>query len=317
MAKAIALIVAGSGEVTEDEVTDLLNDAYPADDYEEIGLIVPVDKSLFTTAVQNTVSWYNADGDVYPIQSEGASLTRASAKLGDQEGPLKVEKFADILDPKEHADWDEVHFLIALPEDDADDFDTYVDLVETAIENGLTVKNLSRALDDVTLAEPEPEADPEPEPEPEKPARKSRARKRPEPEPDEKIADQVPETQDVHDDVSAAVREISELPKVGLDDRDILTSFFIDLREAVDKALSGLLPGEDAPEAEQPPQEPAEAAEAPKRGRGRPRTDFDVRQIWDEDTEGWVPRPKGRLRKGTKWRTIHADTDETLDEGTA
>jgi hypothetical protein len=59
-----------------------------------------------------------------------------------------------------------------------------------------------------------------------------------------------------------------------------------------------------------------EGGEAPKR-RGRPRTNFEVKQIWDDEDEKWVPRPKGRMRKGTQWRTIHAETDEVLEEGTA
>lgn len=336
---AVALIVAGTGTVSEAEVFDLLEDRYPPDDFEEVGLIVPVDKDLYTDAVKFAVKWFDDDANVIPVQTKGAALSRASAKLGDE--PQKVEKFEAILNPDEFEDWDEVHFLVAVPDNEDDpDYDLYAELVEIAQENGIIVKDLTAGLDDVVLTDPEEapaEPEPEPEPEPEKPARRSRARKKDAPEPDPVVAEEIAKIEDEVKPVGAAAEPTSTLDE---DDQAAISEALEALSDVVQamekwdeaialfdgsevkhrpltvkarKAFEGLASvGRDKTPAET--EEPKD--EAPKRGRGRPRENFEVRQILNEDDE-WVPRPKGRLKNGTEWRTIHAETNEVLDSGIA
>jgi hypothetical protein len=324
---AIALVVAGSGATTDQEIFDLLDDAYPEDAYADIGIIFPVDKDLFTESVDNVLAWLDDPKAYYPVKSKGASLSRKTSKF---DGVEEVEEFTDALQPDLYLKegWDEVHFLLAVPDDTEDpDYDLCAELAEVAINNGMIVKNLSRGLDDVTLAEPEDEAPPaEPEPEPEPPKRQRRTRKTDE-------APKEPETapaasQDgLQEDLAQAAHEAKQDPAEGEDDEALRL-----ITEAIGQASRALALIQESMEIildiqkrKQKPlddvhteEEIADAVkdEAPKR-RGRPRTNFEVKQIWDEDEDEWVPRPKGRMRKGTKWRTIHAETDEVLEEGTA
>jgi hypothetical protein len=377
VADAIALIVAGTGEVSEREVNDLLLDAYP-EDLEEVGLIVPVDKDLYSKAVQYAVAWFNDDENVVPIQTKGASLTRASAKLGGNPNE-QVDKFAQILLKSEFDDWDEVHFLVAMPEDEDDpDYDYYAELVEAAIAGGLQVKNLCRGLDDVTLAEPEDkvqepepepevveekpapkrrsraraaapveepepepaadEPDPEPEPAPEKPKRRSRAAAKPVEEPEPATADTTEVTlpsdlenrfgfhpatevtRPLHEEVRAKAREFAETLDALLSGNSREKSTAITKVEEAMFWANAHIARYGAP-LESAGSEPTPKAEEPttasSRGRGRPRQNFEVRQIWDEDAQEWIPRPKGRVAKGTGTRTIHAESGEVLEEGTA
>ncbi len=346
MAKtAIALIIAGTGEITDKETFDLLEDAYPLDDF-EIGLVVPLDKDLHTDAVKHAVKWFDSDKDVLTVQTTGASMSRGAAKLGG-ESPQKVDKFSDILNLAEFQGedpWDEVHFLVALPEDPEDpEYDLYAEMVEAAIDGGLTVKNLAKGLDDVELADDEPEPEEEPEPEPvkeEKPApraRRSRAKKVEEPEPDPVVAEAIAKISDEPEpvkatqpkpardkDVEAAVEAVGSIANAleawdkaiaAFDAKDVTyRPLTVRAREAYDVLSRSVQPASPEPQDTKDEEKPA------GRGRGRPRTQFEVKQVWDED-EGddgdWVPRPAGRLRKGTEWRTIHAETEEVLDEGTA
>jgi hypothetical protein len=381
---AIALIIAGSGETTEAEVTDLLNDAYPEDQYPEIGVVVPLDKDLHTKSVQNVIAWFNSDADLYTVQTEGASMTRAAARLG--QGAQKVEKYTDLFVKSDFAEWDDVHVLLALPEDPEDpDYDKYAEIAEVAIDGGFTVKNLCRGLDDVTLAEAEdePTPEPEPEPEPEKPARRSRrkpaAEKADEPDPvsvdDDDQAAEAAEPEkparrsrakakaeepapepEKDDEEPKASRIVSVGPQTGadLDNRfayhpatettapkhEAVRAAARAFAESLDELLeggsrekslavtkieeamfwanahiarSGALAGVEEPAAPSSTQ----AKQTSSRGRGRPRTNFEVPQIWDDEEDEWIPRPKGRMKKGTEWRTIHAESGEVLESGTA
>jgi hypothetical protein len=331
----IALVIAGSGETTPDEVADLLNDAYPEDKY-DVDLFFPVDKDLFTGTVETVVGWLDNDEYVYPVKTKGASMSRKSSRFAD---PTEVNSFTDIFDPDEFKDWEDVHFLVAIPEDDeSDEYETYAELVEVAVEKGFTVKNLCAGLDDVVLAEPEAE-EPEPEPEPEKPARKRRGRseeKAEEPEPEKGLQQEVnaaaaevrkaPQepaalSQDIADALSAvkdaerALRRWQEAAEL-ISGQSVEHTLVARLDSAYNVLVEAVRPGGPG----EPSEAPSEAetdAEAPRRGRGRPRTNFEVKQILDDDSEEWIPRPKGRLRKGTQWRTIHAETDEVLEQGTA
>lgn len=313
MAEAIALIVAGSGEASEAEVFDLLEDVYPTDAYDEVGLVVPVDKDLFSKTVQHAVAWFGKDKDVIAVQTNGASLSRASAKLGD--GNEKVEKFSDILDPGEFEEWDEVHFLVAMPEPDEDDYETYADLVEVAISNGIKVRDLTKALDDVVL-EDEPAAEPEPDPEPEKPARRSRHK---EAEPDPEVEKDEPEPPkrtratrtakaEVVDDPPAKAEDV-QAPEPEVKASQVPQEIFYEALGQIIESLQTLR-GIYAPA------EAEKVEDKPTRGRGRPREHFEVPQIWDEEKDEWVPRPKGRMKRGTTWRKIHAETGDVLEEGT-
>jgi hypothetical protein len=321
--EAIALIVAGSGDTTPEEIKDLLDDAYPNDDYEEIGLIVPVDKDLFTKAVKDVVAWYDSDKDVYPIQTKGASLGgRAASRLGD--GTQEVAKFTDILSRDEfpEEDWPEVHVLLAMPFDTEDpDYEFYAEVADLSIKAGFTVRDLTAGLDDIVVTDPEDaEGEEEPEPEPEKPSRRRRKapEKAEEPEPEEKPARRARKTSEAKkaesvEEVQEAVKDEPSAP-VADDARVASLEARVEVLEDLLARLGMVLTGTGT-QFVAPQEEPK--AEEPKRGRGRPRTDFDVRQIWDDESEEWVPRPKGRLRKGTEWRTIHAETNEVLEEGTA
>jgi hypothetical protein len=328
---AIALIVVGSGETTPEEIFDLLEDAYPADDYEETGLVVPVDKDLFTKAVQHAVKWYDSDKDVFTIQTKGASLGgRAASRLGS--GTQEVGKFTDILSREEfpEEDWDEVHVLIAMPEDaDDPDYEFYAEVADLATKAGFPVKDLTAGLDDIVVIDPEDaEEEAEPEVEPEKPARRRRSRaadKEEEPAEEEPVEEKPKPSRRAKkaesvEEVQEATKKVDEPDSVEgrLNAKVASLESRVEALEDVISRLRTVLAGVAPTESASEPEKPAEAEEdTPKRGRGRPRTDFDVRQIWDEDKDDWVPRPKGRLRKGTDWRTIHAETGEVLEEGTA
>jgi hypothetical protein len=334
VASAITLIIAGTGEITEDETFDLLDNAYPEAEFAEIGVVVPVDKDLYSKAVENVVAWFNNDKDIYPIQTKGASMTRGAARLGD--GTQEVEKFTDILDPKEFEEWDEVHVLLAMPEDpESDEYDFYAEVADVALQAGFVVKDLTAGLDDIVVTDPEDataEA-PEPEPEPEQPARRSRRRAAkeeaeatPEPEEEEKATrpSRRAKKADTVEEVQEAVKAPEAAPEPSPASDDYEARIFA-LEEQVQMLIARLRSAGSAltwePENTEPAKEahPAEEAkeDAPKRGRGRPRTQFDVKQVLDEDTDEWVPRPAGRLRKDTKWRTIHSETGDVLEEGTA
>jgi hypothetical protein len=326
--EAIALIVAGSGETTPEEIKDLLDDAYPNEEYEEIGLIVPVDKDLFTKAVKDVVAWYDSDKDVYPIQTKGASLGgRAASRLG--EGTQEVAKFTDILSREEfpEEEWPEVHVLLAMPDDDEDpDYEFYAEVADLSIKAGFTVRDLTAGLDDIVVTDPvDAEGEEEPEPEPEKPSRRRRKapEKAEEPEPEEKPARRARKTSEAKkaesvEDVQEATKA-SEPSATPDDSRVSSLEARVEVLEDIIARLGAVLTGTGTQfvAAQEEPKAEDEPEDKPKRGRGRPRTDFDVRQIWDDEVEKWVPRPKGRLRKGTEWRTIHAETDEVLEEGTA
>ena len=326
---AVALIVAGSGDTTDREVFDLLEDAYPETEYDEVGVVVPADKDLFTDAVQHVLGWLDQPDDVYPVQSEGADLSRASAKLGETQ---KVEKFTDILNAEEFKDWDDVHFLVALPDDeDEAEFDKYVAMIEVAVDNGIKVFNLCRGLDDVTLEDEDPEpVEEKPE---EKPERASRSRKKASEPEDTEEAPAEPEepaqaSQDgLQEELAAAAFQAQQENPWSEPNKDEqifealgnVIDALVTLREIFlpEEAKQAIAEYENDPEPEPEPEpEPKAEDDKPKR-RGRPRTNFEVSQVWDEETEEWIPRPKGRTPKGTKWRKIHAETGETLEEGMA
>ena len=352
MAKtAIALIVAGTGEVTDTEVRDLFEFRWP-EETNEIDLVAPVSKSLFTKPVQTVVEWFDDDEFVYPIVVNDEAMSRVSSRLGKGE-PTKVGSFKEVFEPDDFKDWDEAVFVVAMPNDPDDpDYDVYAEYVEAAIQAGFPVLDLCSGLDEVRLADPDPEPEPEPEPDPEpKRARRSSRAKKPEPEPE-------PEAETVEEEVAQArssrsrkaadaepteaasgpqkaaepvekderlVKALETLSDVALFFEKVDESFgLMDQQEvkyrpltlASRRAFDGLaaytsdLGGASEPSStsEEPPK---------RRGRGRPRENFEVSEIWDEDEDSWIPRPKGRVAKGTKWRKRHAETDEILDEGVA
>jgi hypothetical protein len=324
---AIALIVAGSGETNKDEVYDLLEDAYPPKDYEEVGISFAADKDLFTPAVEHVIDWRDDEKALYPVKTEGAALTRKTSKFESTD----VAAFTDLLDPKEWDDWDEVVFLIAMPEDDEDpDYDKYAGYVETAIDNGITVKNLSRGLDDVTLADEDDAAEPEPDPEPEPPKRQRRKKAEPK---DEVEKEEEPPGETIEEQVEVARAQFaSSTEKVGdlntYGEGEAADARRQEVYEALGDVVEAVLRLRDlfAPILSPPDAEAVAALSAEtkpeedkdeKRGRGRPRTRFGVKQVWDDNEEEWIPRPAGRLKKGTKWRTVHAETDDVIEEGTA
>jgi hypothetical protein len=68
-----------------------------------------------------------------------------------------------------------------------------------------------------------------------------------------------------------------------------------------------------------------EAEEKPSRGRGRPRNDGAdpqprtakdkaVTEIWDEETEEWKRKGRGRVPKGAKTRLVDPQTGDVIDE---
>lgn len=353
MADAIALIVAGSGEVSDKEVFDLIEDWYQGlGEGVDVSLVIPVTKNDFTDAVEYAAAWYLSDEDADPkdiltIKIEGSNLSRNTSQYGDG-NPEVVENFGDIF-ADDFKDFDTVEFFIALPGADADDYDEHVAWLESAndSEREINIRDLCAALDDVVVLEPEDataDAAPEPEPEPEKPARRGRSRKVAEPV-EEKPAEPVEEPEEVKparksrakktDVVSETMRASVEIPELGevlaalrevgkyLDLADVSNALFFQqeleerplnarYRKAV-QSLTDFLVGVGGDEAEKTAEEPAEA---PKRGRGRPRQNFEVKEIYDEDEKSWIPRPRGRIAAGTEWRVRHDETNEILDKGT-
>lgn len=344
--KAVALIVAGSGPVTEDEVNDLLLDRWPDDEW-VIDLVVPVQKDYFTSTVEAVVDWYDDDEFVYPIREDSDSnLSRRSAKLGKEEAQ-EFDKITQVFNLDDFKDWDEVYFLVAMPEDPEDaDYDLYAGFVEAAVEAEIPVLNLCRGLDDVRLEEPEPEPEPEKveeEEEEEKPKRRSRAKK------DEEPVD--PDPVDEKPEESETVKKVKKMQEARAPETDPrILEVFDALQDAtrylrgtdealqvyqqldepdyrpltlkVSNALETLREFISNPDGDEEPavaSEPDKAAPKPAKDgtkRGRPRTQFIVNEVFDEDLDKWVPRPKGRLAKGTEWRKYNTKTDETVEEGT-
>ena len=173
---AVALIVAGAGDTNKDEVFDLLEDAYPEDTYGEVGVVVGLSKAWFTQAAQHVVDWAPDDQAVYGVIVNDESPVRAAKKYADE--AQEVELFSNLFNPKEFKDWDEVHFLVALPDDpESMDYEVAVSLIEKAADAGIKTFNLSRGLDDVVLEDPDAAAPEEPEEPAEAPKRRSRSRK--------------------------------------------------------------------------------------------------------------------------------------------
>lgn len=331
---AIAVVFAGSGEVSENEVRDLLDDFLPEDKFDEIGLVVPVSKSYFTDSVQKVLDWYDDDEHVYTVKVGDENMSRNSSKIG--ETPDEVEKFGDVFADKFDG-FDQVVFIVAMPEDPDDpEYDRYADVVEAAIAADVEVKNLARGLDDVRLAEPdeEPSADAEPEDPKEEEDKPRRRRRRSEPEESEEKADEPEEEKPKRRSRRKAEPEAEEPEKAPEVTEDVEPSpeeriFVLEERvlrlETAILAAAATLTGSVAvteppalPEASEDPSEPQEAEEeAPRRGRGRPRTNFQVKEIYDEDNDDWVARPQGRLPKGTLYRTRNTKTGEITDEGEA
>lgn len=333
---AIAVVVAGTGETTPDEVNDLLSDFFSPD--AEIGLIVPIDKDLFSKSVVNAIDWYLSDPevteqDVYTVQTKGAKLTRASAAIGQV--PDMVEEFADVLRGATEG-FDEKVFIVALPDPEDDDFNFYVSLVEVALEHEWPVKNLSAGLDDVVI---EDEAEEEPAPEAEKPAPRARKRRgvpRDTAEPEEVT----PEPEVAPEKPARKAREKKPEPAKEVDNSDAMdvvleavvwfekfdeTNALINRAPVVYRPLSVALRSAyealvGSPVVQVPTEEP-EAPEKPARASrkgvgGRPRSNFEVKQILNDDGE-WVPRPRGRMSKGTQYRTLNTETDTVTDQGEA
>lgn len=322
---AIALIIAGSGDTSDGEVEDLLNDAYPEDAWDEFGLVVPIDKDLYTDTVKHALKWFNDDENVYAIQTKGASLARGTA--GISENAQQVEKFADAINKEDFKEWDEVHVLLALPADQDDpDYDFYAEIADLAIEAGFVVKDLTAGLDDIVVTDPETAGEEEPEPVKEEPkeeapktaSRRSRAAPKAESIEEVKEAVAAPEEPKVEESEAALPHgdRIFALETEVRNLRDMLDGI-AEVILAASQRTTALPDASSDPVVEAIDKIEAEKTDEPKRGRGRPRTDFDIRQVLDEDTDEWVPRPKGRLRKGTQWRTIHSESGEVLEEGTA
>lgn len=308
MAKAIALIVAGSGETSPDEVTDLLNDAY--DDY-DVDIVVPVSKAHYTKSVKNVVDWLNDDGLVLPVLAGDGPLARGlSSRFED---PVEFDSLEEVFDPTEFEDRDEVHFLLAVPDGDDEDFDFYVGLAEAAEDAGIPIKNLCNALDDVILTD---------EDEPEEPA--EAPKKDPVDEETAEAAEEPEEAADVPEDPPGdSAVEQAEYARAALatDPRgDHLLVTTRNLIEALQDFENALKPQpEPTPDLssneDTKPVSSNEDKPATRRGRGRPRTNFEQKQIWDEDEGEWVKRPKGRVKKGTKYRTLNTETEEVTEEG--
>lgn len=348
--EAIAVVVAGAGPTSEKEVADLLED-YLEKWGDNVDLIVPVNKTMFTDSVQNAVAWFNDPDYIIPVRVDDGPLARASSSLGKSMDTQKVAEFADLF-KDDFEGYDEVLFAVALPnQDDAqDDYDEAVSWIEAAAESkaNVTIKDLCAGLDDVVITdEPTPEPDPEPEPAPRRRGRSRASEPEPQPVKDENPprrsrARRSEEPKDVHDEVAAAVAEKEAGPKEE-HVKEAMNAFadgvlFIWHWEEASKIVSGKDDGgfalrkrlEDAhkvllaalglqnqsPSVTQPGDaaEPVEAA--PTRGRGRPRKNFEEKQILDEETNEWGKPGRGRLAKGTKWRVVDTRNDEVLDEGT-
>jgi hypothetical protein len=347
---AVALIIAGTGETNEQEVFDLLEDAYPESDYSEIGVVVGLGKTWFTPAVQHVIEWIGDPRAVYGVVVDEEKPARAASKY--TEAPIEVDKFSDLFNPEEFKDWDEVHFLVALPDDpETMEYEVAASLVEKAIDADIKVFNLSRGLDDIVLEDPEPEEKTEEPEKPEEPAeapkRKSRARKAEEesegPETpntaavdpwkdplDDRFAYHPPTSDEVvrcHEEArkqAAALAAFVESLGTPSRERSLAVTkveevlFWTNAHIARNLNGAAAVPKESLDphvEVQKAREEKPTAKDGTK--RGRPRSNFEISQIFDEDAEEWIPRPKGRLTKGTEWRKIHSETYEVLEEGTA
>jgi hypothetical protein len=292
LSKSVVIAVAGSGSTTATEVEDLLNDELV--NYDEVVLIVPVDKDGFTKSVQLVEEWADQE-EVIGLLPEGMTKSRKARHIDSTTGDV-VEYLANDVDPEEH----ERFLYVAVPDEDDSTYDDLVTTIEQAIEFGILVKNLCAGLDDVTLTEP----DAEPEPEPEKPARRPRSKKT------------EPKTESVEQDVAAAKAQSDASAQTDL--IGILRGAVADITKGIDglqqaaEILEAAVVEDEAAESAEAPTEAPEAT--PKRGRGRPRTTIPRRkEIFDEDADEWVVRPRGRQPKGTQIREINTETGEVIE----
>lgn len=340
-----SLIVVGSGSVTKAEASDLLDDLKAGEDHPKIKEIVfPADDG-FTVAVEAVLDW-SRDEQLLPY-----TFGRASRKAkkwveesGWDNGPndwLKKDPvdFSDIINGIDNSD---ILLLVAMPEDDADDYDDVVTWLEAAEALEIPAKDLTSGLDDIVLTEAEDatKPDPEPEPEPAKPAppkrqRASRAKPKPvaeEAKSEDGLQEEVALSQQAQrgehvstPHVMALQRAIEIFKKadesnaaVSMTDEVVYRPLTLALVQASTYFL-GLAIAEvkqsgesqaDTPKAD----EPVDALVVRGR-RGRPRVNVpEEKQIQDEDGE-WVKRPRGRIAKGTKTRTINPETEEVLETG--
>lgn len=306
-----SIIVIGSGEVTKQEVHDLLTDFLKP--YDGVDVYFPVDTKGFTKAVEFTYDWVDQE-DIYPFLLVNAKQSRKFHHDGE---PLRTQSVAALTTMKKETD--EQFLLVALPdpEEQPDDYDDVMDVIEAAVAADIPVKDLTGGLDDVRLdAPPAPEPEPEPDPEPEKPKARTRTSSR-------KTTAKASEPAEEPKKFEGAVLSPEAVESVRA------MANFIGLYQAL-TVLSGEVAGLNVDQflaelgqqkqtqeaAQEAPSAPEKPAEAPRRGRGRPRVNTpQEKQIWDEDTEEWIPRPRGRQAKGTKTRTINPETDEVLEEG--
>lgn len=316
----VALIVAGPGKTTPQEVSDLLDDKFA--DADLVDVYYPMGTKEFTPAVEAVLLWAdnpNNGGSNVGITVTGTSVGRKSKKYFHIEGPDEAagpddwtfDSFAETF-TLDFGD-SEVFFLVAVPQEDeepdADVLDALVQLVTTAKDTDLPVLDLCAALDDVNLSAPEPEPEPEPEPTPE-PAKTRGRRKATAPKADEPVDGLQEEVN------SAAQRGTYQSGSDAEIFQQIGDLFHALAHRAEAVGASTQTPvnlNKDAgdPEAQPEASEPAaEATEAPRRGRGRPRTTANLqKQIFDADDDKWIPRPKGRVARGTKTRTVDLDLD--------
>lgn len=327
--RVVHLFVAGPGKASEEEVADLLEDSFPANDVATVNIYYPMISGYFTPAVKAVLAWAgnpdNGGSNAGITWGEGKPDRSAKRAFHVQEEDVNspdawvFDDFPDAFSDLEFEKEDETYFLAAVPgeeeEVDDDTFNELVTWVEAAQEQGIDVLNLCAGLDSVNDEDTKSNK-PEPTPEP--------------------VVDGLQE-QVNHAAIQAGKDKEPDLDPFPFDESNFKKWYHnlkgLSLHELlVVKAAATMVQAsqvapekaaavQEAPTPVEAVEEPQEPAEPARRGRGRPRTKPRLEnQIWDEEANpedgtggAWVPRKKGRVPRDARTRTVDLDTGKVTE----
>lgn len=204
----ITIAFAGPGDVDFENVKDLLNDwlgfgeedadGYPEPSDREITIILPITKTHLSTGLETVLAWTEYADLPFVAVTDDEKSRKVTKIMDEAEETYKVanvpNKVISLLSEAEG----EKHLVLLWGEEGDEATEILLDL---ATDEGISAKDLTAGLDDLSFSdegeEPAPASEPEPEPEPEEKPKRGGRRKKAEPEPlaedEEELTDDAPE----------------------------------------------------------------------------------------------------------------------------
>jgi hypothetical protein len=225
----ITLAFAGAADIDPENVKDLLNDWLGFGDEDEDGyfepsdrqvrLIFPITRDHLSDGLEAVLSWAEKADLPYVAVADNKRSRALEQILKDAEEVAHHNNVtAGVVDLLKAADsaGEEVHLVLLWGDEGSEQAELLLDAAEQA---GITAKDLTAGLDDISFGEqpqaeePEPQPEPEPEPEPEAPKRGRRRGRRAEPE--EVVEEEEPLTEDEPEAPKQEDEPQAEEPKRG------------------------------------------------------------------------------------------------------